>query len=319
MSNFKFIIGLLVIFNVFLSCNNDDDNIPEVEIRDRAEQQIEDEALWQEYFATHYYNESLFNQSGDFNISDLIIYNVSDLSENESIPDGHLLLKDSDKLGSINVVHEETNYKFYILKLNEGGKTSATNFSDQITLNYRGNLPDVSDAFDGTSNPVRFDLLNLVPGWKFGIPEFKGAAQLNENSDGTIAYSDYGFGALFLPSGLAYFNQSQSAIPSYSNLIFRIELFNSLPIDHDNDNVPTHLEDGNFDSNSGSFVPGFGDYNPYNNDTDNDGNPDFLDQDDDGDGVLTVNEDLDEDGDPTNDIGINNLPLFLDDSLPEDD
>ena len=56
-----------------------------------------------------------------------------------------------------------------------------------------------------------------------------------------------------------------------------------------------------------------------NNDTDNDGNPDFLDQDDDGDGVLTVNEDLDEDGDPTNDIGINNLPLFLDDSLPEDD
>ena len=34
MSNFKFIIGLLVIFNVFLSCNNDDDNIPEVEIRD---------------------------------------------------------------------------------------------------------------------------------------------------------------------------------------------------------------------------------------------------------------------------------------------
>ena len=111
-----------------MSCNNDDDNIPEVEIRDRAEQQIEDEALWQEYFATHYYNESLFNQSGDFNISDLIIYNVSDLSENDDIPDGHLLLKDSDKLGSINVVHEETNYKFYILKLNEGGKTSATNF-----------------------------------------------------------------------------------------------------------------------------------------------------------------------------------------------
>ena len=84
------------------------------------------------------------------------------------------------------MVHEETNYKFYILKLNEGGKTSATNFSDQITLNYRGNLPDVSDAFDGTSNPVRFDLLNLVPGWKFGIPEFKGAAQLNENSDGRL-------------------------------------------------------------------------------------------------------------------------------------
>ena len=62
------------------------------------------------------------------------------------------------------------------------------------------------------------------------IPEFRGAASLSENTDGTIAYSDYGFGALFIPSGLGYFNQSQSAIPSYSNLIFKIELFNTLPL-----------------------------------------------------------------------------------------
>lgn len=316
MNKLKLFFNLSFVLVAILSCNNDDDNTPTIEIRDRAEQQIEDAALWQEYFATHYYNENFFNQVSDFKISDLII---SKLGDDGIVPEGHVLLKNSDKLDSLSVIYEETDYKLYILKLNNGGKSLATNFSDQITLNYRGNVPDVSEAFDSTSNPVRFDLLNLVAGWKFGIPEFRGAASLSENTDGTIAYSDYGFGALFIPSGLGYFNQSQSAIPSYSNLIFKIELFNALPIDHDNDNVPTHLEDGNFDEESGSFIPGIGDYDPYNNDTDNDNVPDFLDQDDDGDGVLTINEDLDEDGDPTNDIGVNNLPLYLDDKLPEDD
>ena len=316
MNKLKFFFNLSFVLVVIMSCNNDDDNSPTIEIRDRAEQQIEDEALWQEYFATHYYNESFFDQATDFKISDLII---SMLGDNDDVPEGHILLKNSAKLDSLSIIHEETDYKLYILRLNNGGKSTTTNFSDQITLNYRGNVPDVSEAFDSTSNPVRFDLLNLVVGWKFGIPEFRGAASLSENTDGTIAYSDYGFGALFIPSGLGYFNQSQSAIPSYSNLIFKIELFNAIPIDHDNDNVPTHLEDGNFHKESGSFIPGIGDYNPYNNDTDNDNVPDFLDQDDDGDGVLTLNEDINEDGDPTNDIGINNLPLFLDDTLPEDD
>ena len=205
MNKLKLFFNLSFVLVVILSCNNDDDNTPTIEIRDRAEQQIEDAALWQEYFATHYYNENFFNQVSDFKISDLII---SKLGDDGIVPEGHVLLKNSDKLDSLSVIYEETDYKLYILKLNNGGKSLATNFSDQITLNYRGNVPDVSEAFDSTSNPVRFDLLNLVAGWKFGT-EFRGAASL-QNTDGTIAYSDYGFGALFIPSGFGYFNQSQS-------------------------------------------------------------------------------------------------------------
>ncbi|WP_041649577.1 Ig-like domain-containing protein [Marivirga tractuosa] len=44
-----------------------------------------------------------------------------------------------------------------------------------------------------------------------------------------------------------------------------------------------------------------GDGDPTNDDTDGDGIPDYLDEDDDGDGIPTLEEDTDGDGDPTND------------------
>ena len=55
-----------------------------------------------------------------------------------------------------------------------------------------------------------------------------------------------------------------------------------------------------------------------NTDTDSDGIPDYLDVDDDGDGCRTSDEDLNRDGDPTNDLGTNKdltdteIPLYLD-------
>ena len=111
MNKLKLFFNLSFVLVVILSCNNDDDNTPTIEIRDRAEQQIEDAALWQEYFATHYYNENFFNQVSDFKISDLII---SKLGDDGIVPEGHVLLKNSDKLDSLSVIYEETDYKLYI-------------------------------------------------------------------------------------------------------------------------------------------------------------------------------------------------------------
>ena len=54
-------------------------------------------------------------------------------------------------------------------------------------------------------------------------------------------------------------------------------------------------------------------------DTDKDGTPNYLDRDDDGDGILTINEDLDGDGDPTNDNTDGDaLPNYLDDDDDDD-
>ncbi|UXX79707.1 choice-of-anchor L domain-containing protein [Reichenbachiella carrageenanivorans] len=55
------------------------------------------------------------------------------------------------------------------------------------------------------------------------------------------------------------------------------------------------------------------DGNLDNDDTDGDGTPDYKDEDDDGDGLFTIDEDLDQDGDPTNDdIDGDGIPNFLD-------
>ncbi len=56
-----------------------------------------------------------------------------------------------------------------------------------------------------------------------------------------------------------------------------------------------------------------GDGDPTNDDSDGDGIPDYLDEDDDGDGILTKDEDLDGDGDPTNDdCDGDGIPNYLD-------
>lgn len=79
---------------------------------------------------------------------------------------------------------------------------------------------------------------------------------------------------------------------------------NTLSYD-DNDLVESSVEDRNADGDG------------YNDDTDQDGYPDFIDIDDDGDNILTKNEDLDGDGDPTNDDSDNDgTPNYLD---PDDD
>ena len=84
-----------------------------------------------------------------------------------------------------------------------------------------------------------------------------------------------------------------------SNLIFKFELYQSEINDHDFDGVPSYLEDID------------GDGEVFNDDTDEDEIPDYADQDDDGDGTLTVEEDLEDidlnvdsngDGDLTNDL-----------------
>ena len=65
---------------------------------------------------------------------------------------------------------------------------------------------------------------------------------------------------------------------SFSNLIFKFELMQTQTADHDFDNIPTYIEAIE------------GDLNLYNKDLDGDLLADFIDTDDDGDGMLTSDE-----------------------------
>ncbi len=282
------------------SCKKDDDTSTFVE-RDRTEQQVIDKDSLLGYLETHYYNSSAFETPSDYSIDDIII---TELPQDESgnylglpDPENNTLLIDAVETHMSN--YFDVDYEYYILRLNQGGGESP-NFTDNVLINYSGFTQD-NNVFDSTVNPdTPFDMINLIRGWRDVIPQFNTASTFLINPDNTISYSNYGFGVMFLPSGLAYFSSPPFGINSYSNLIFKFELYQSEVNDHDNDGVPSYLED--LDNSLSVF----------DDDTDNDDSPNFLDIDDDGDGVLSIHEDIDGDGDPSNDIGANGIPRYLD-------
>jgi len=281
---------------VFYACPNDDDNITVVPEADRTEQQAIDGPLLIEYLENHYYNSDELAGLSNPSMNDIV---VTELGDGETVPAGHTLLMDAVVTGNVN--YQDADYVYYYLNVNQGGGNSYQ-FTDDLRLNYSGNTLEEL-VFDSSASPVVFDLTGTIPGWTIIAPNFNTAGSFELNPDGTVSYEDAGVGMMFLPSGLAYFSASPPGLTSYENLIFRFEIFQSEENDHDLDGVPSYLED----------IDGNGFVIDEEDDTDDDNIADFLDQDDDGDGVLTINEDLepdtdlevdsDGDGDPTNDIG----------------
>lgn len=257
-----------------LSCNKDDNNkIPTVELRDRGEQQIIDNDSLIGYLETHYYNSSDFASNTDPSINDLVIV---ELPDGEIVPDGHTLLIEDVETKS--TIFAETEYEYYILKLHQGGGDSPT-FADKVRVNFEGKLLNET-VFDTAVTPISFDLLSLVPGWSRVLPNFNGAEGFVSEDDGTIDFTNHGVGVMFLPSGLAFFSNVTLAIPAYSPLIFKFELFQIFQNDDDNDGIPSYLEDLNGD----------GKFTLEDDNTDGDNVPNFADPDDDGDGILTKDE-----------------------------
>ena len=305
----------------FLSCGKDDggdDEVTVIETRDRVEQQIEDNNAILGYFDTHYYNSD--DLLGNTNLS-IANIEITKLEENGTVPIGHTLLKDeiydeienpNGKLKKHNTVFADTDYEYYVLRLNQGGGEESPTFADNIDVLYEGFTLD-NEVFDSRVNLENepFDLTTLVPGWRKVIPDFNIAAGFIENGDGTVDFSDSGLGVMFLPSGLGYFQNRQDGIPSYSPIIFKFELIHMEENDHDADGIPSYLEDLNGD---GEFTIATEEEDEdSDDDTDGDAFPDYFDPDDDNDGILTIDEDTNGDGDPTNDDSDNDgIPNYLD-------
>ncbi|MBA6154585.1 FKBP-type peptidyl-prolyl cis-trans isomerase [Gelidibacter maritimus] len=277
-----YVLSTLCFLALLSSCKKDDDNsidlIPE---RDRTEQQVADFDSLQKYLTTHYYNRGNFLGSDDHSISEIVITELpkDDSGNYLDMPDpdyNQMLSEAVDIDNPKTTTYQEIEYQYYILELNEGGGENP-NFSDNVRMNYFGTLLN-GTSFDGTVTPIEFDLMTLIPGWREVIPEFKTAEGFVENGDGTVTFTNYGLGVMFLPSGLGYYGEPKGSIPAYSNLIFTFELYQSEVMDHDGDGIPSYMEDLN------------GNKNLYDDDTDGDGVPNFLDPDDDGDRVLTINE-----------------------------
>ncbi len=305
--NLKFSLYIIAIFIAFISCEQDDDPTVTFEERDRTEQQVKDKDSLISYLTNHYYNSSFFGTGDNHKYTDIIITELPiDEVTGEYLampnPTENTLLIDAVEI--LTTTYFDTDYEYYILRLNQGAG-GAPKFTDQVRVKYEGSSIEDGDVFDSRITPWDLPLVGngfttfgTIRAWQLVLPSFNSALDFSPNN-GVIDYNNFGFGVMFVPSGLGFFSGSSSG-SSYDNLIFKFELLQFEQEDHDNDGIPSYLEDLD------------GDLDVNDDDTNGDEFPNYIDLDDDGDGVLTINEDIDGDGDPTNDIGANGIPKYLD-------
>ncbi len=286
MNKFKYYFVLLLAGIAIVSCNkSDDDDAVVVPLRDYTEQYKADNDSIVKFLKTNY----IETVSTDLDITF------------KKIPAGGTQTSIWDQtdyeLKTREAYDDGITYTVYYLVLREGSGSSPIN-TDRIYATYTGTKLD-NTVFDSSYNIASFWDLDgvgskgvFVDGWKEIFPKFKTGTAVH-NGDGTITYSDYGAGVMFVPSGLAYYGGATDNIPAYTPLIFSFKLFDLTRLDHDLDGVFDFEEDINGDG----YVYDFRNTTKYPNppaslvdDTDGDGIADFLDTDDDGDGYSTLFE-----------------------------
>ena len=286
----KKLFFLLPVFLLFLQCKKEDTTEPYT-IRDYSEQVIVDQDLLETYLKTHTYNYEDFNNESDVNIKlDTILDNNS----------SRVSLFEQASIKTIDVTNAEgqiTSHNLYYIIAREGSNESPS-VADSVYVAYNGILTDGS-TFDNSKFPIWIDLANTIEGFREGVSELR-TGKFTENSNGTIAYTSFGVGLFFIPSGIGYFENISSGIPEYSPLIFTVKLMTHTDTDHDNDGILSIFEDID------------GDNKPFGDDSDGDNLWNMYDVDDDGDGILTVNE-IDKNNDSIiDDTNNDGIPDYLD-------
>ncbi|EDP69943.1 hypothetical protein FBALC1_10437 [Flavobacteriales bacterium ALC-1] len=274
----KLSLYLLALVAVFVSCEQDDDPTNTFTEEDRDVQQLKDKDSLLDYLNTHYYNSSFFESGTNHKYTDIVI---TELEEGEDVPSGSTLLIDDIEIHT--TVFLDYDYEYYILRINQG-EGGSPKFTDAVRMRYEGSSVVDGDIFDSRATPIDLSLVGnsistfgTIRGWQLVIPSFNSAMDFNIDGNGNVNYNGFGLGVMFLPSGLAYYSGITTGSP-YDNLIFKFELLQYDEADHDLDELPSHIEDLD------------GDLDVNNDDTDDDGFPNYIDFDDDGDGVSTTDE-----------------------------
>ncbi|MFV7235814.1 FKBP-type peptidyl-prolyl cis-trans isomerase [Flavobacterium sp. ZB4R12] len=307
MNKFKYYFILLITTLSLFSCSKDDAAETEAP-RDYAVQYATDLTDIEEYLKTYY----IENVSPDVDIKIIKIPtngtqpSIWSYKDNAGFP----------KLLSRDVKLHDITYKLYYLALrgqvNENVSSDvekAPTNVDELFISYKGvylerktieNISTLSTTqFEEHINPIwTMGFENYIRGWKEIIPQFKKGEHVS-NSDGTVTFNDFGVGVMFIPSGLAYYNNGSSAIPAYVPLIFSFRLMEFQKTDNEGNGirgtqnfVPTpdgvmsfqeDLDKDRYMWRKGELPKGA--INP--DDTDGDGIPDFADVDDDGDNYTT--------------------------------
>lgn len=297
MSQIKFYFILLIAAITTISCNkNDDDDIVITPPKPFAEQYPVDSLMIYNYLKKNYI--TVVDAPGETKDQDVTITPIPTGGTQPSIY-SYLNSSTFPKLTFREVDLHGVKYKLYYLVLREGSGERPCNVDDVLT-SYNGKYlaettkdkvtSITSTQFEEVVFPQSFmSLYGLIRGWKEVFPQFKsGEAVSSPDGDGTVKYTNFGAGVMFIPSGLAYYNGG--TLPAYSPLVFSFKLYAINRSDFEPDGVLSYNEDSNGDGYvwTKGELPLNATVNP--DDSDGDGTPDFLDFDDDGDDYATRGE-----------------------------
>ncbi|VXB61009.1 conserved hypothetical protein [Flavobacterium sp. 9AF] len=278
MKNILKISLTLSLILLLVSCKKDDGADTTFSLRDRQEVYNEDIAEIEAYLQENYLVVDV-----NLNASVKEIDNgQTSIWNNTTYPLQSMIVKNDVRVSSYitGVSTDVVEYKLYYIILNEGGGAYPTQV-DSVFTAYKG-WDLENEVFDQNNQGMWFTYPQTtafdpvsISGYRQVLTKIKTEASSALNSNGTLTHNDYGNVLVFIPSGLGYFSGSNINGVSYNPAVFQIKLFNRKENDQDGDRILSNYED----------INGDGDF--YNDDTDGDNIPDFLDRDDDNDGVIT--------------------------------
>jgi len=313
MNKFKYYFILFITTITLFSCSKDD-VAPITPPRDFAVQYATDLNDIEEYLKTNYI--TVVNNPGAIDDQDVTISKITNTATQPSIFSylnsttyPKLLVREVSK----DLLIHNVAYKIYYLVLRPGVGQSPSNV-DGVLAAYRGEYLQrtvvsgtetalTSTFFEDVKYPQNFfSLYTIQPvplrAWSEIFPQFK-TGNYSSNADGTLTHTNFGAGVMFIPSGLGYFNSGSGSIPAYTPLVFSFKLLEISRLDQDGDGIPSYLEDLNNDG----YIYDYTNTAHYSSaetinldDTDGDRIPNFLDRDDDGDGLSTRTEITDANG-----------------------
>ena len=292
MIKLKHLFYVAVVGTFLYACGSDSNSI--IDNFDHEAQSIIDNDSLVKFLQNHYYDTAVDSikliDNGQSSLYSDTHLKTIEVNEND-IDYKVYMYVDADKVGSNSpspdkgfpTIADSVYTKYQLWSI-----TNSKNFS----LKETG-----SEARWWNLYPSQSGAPSTISGWKYGFAGNLKGGYNNTATGEKINYINGGKGIMFLPSGLAYRNNGSGAIPANTNLIFYVELWDFVEgTDHDNDSVSTINE---IDYENGKLS---------NIDTDEDRLVNYLDVDDDGDGVFTKDEDKNGDGDPRNDFNDPNKP-----------
>lgn len=289
MYKFKFYFILTITSLALFSCSKNDDSIDNTPPREYSVQYATDLTDIEEYLKTYYI--TVTDHAGFTDDQDVTFTKIPTGGSQPTIY-SYLNSATYPKLLSKEVSLHDITYKLYYLVLRPGTGQSPCNV-DGVLAAYKGDylarktVETVTSlsatSFETVKFPQQFlSLFTTITGWGEGFPLFK-TGTTSSNTDGTVSFNDFGAGVLFIPSGLAYYNNGAGSIPSYAPLVFSFKLYQLQRLDQDQDGIPSYQEDLNGDGFLRVLATGVDNVD----DTDKDGIPNFIDIDDDADNFTT--------------------------------